>query len=182
MVKGPHRLRTPGVVVPDTLQGILIDLAGLNFVHADKGKRILGDCKNVEDARADEERLITKDTNIPSKKREVIEISSGSEISGDTTGPPAFAETKAKRIFKLTRLASQVTDSVVLSGLMRNFVAALKCNSSRTLTKEASSFLDTLCKQFEGASVFVVPARWVPIFPGLYYISVDIGIARRGSN
>ncbi|KAF6757480.1 CK1/CK1 protein kinase [Ephemerocybe angulata] len=46
-----------------------------------------------------------------------------------------------------------------LARLVHNFVKVLQMNSSRTLTKDASRFLDTLYKQLDDPSVFIQPNR-----------------------
>ncbi|KAG6900183.1 hypothetical protein C0993_001895 [Termitomyces sp. T159_Od127] len=131
LIRGP-------VVEPDMMRGILEDLKRLEFNQAGDNK-VLRDRTNVEAAR----RQDSTGTN------EVIEISSGSEEG----------ETKASRLTRLTGRASSATDNAVLGELVRHFIQALKCNSSRTLTKEASAFLNALHKQLEDPSVFVAPQR-----------------------
>ena len=155
----PHyRIRSPGAVVPDTLHGILNDLAKLNF---NQDKAVLGDIKNVE-ARHDDH-IASK---APQKEKEVINVSSESETSGNNAKPPVFTETKAKRIMKLVQRATQATDNEALSKLVGDFVEALQCNRSRILTREASLFLDALCKQLEDPSVFIVAVRLVRCLEG----------------
>ena len=130
------------------LHGILNDLAKLNF---NQDKAVLADIKNVG-ARHD-------DRKAPQKEKEVINVSSESETSGNKAKPPVFTETKANRIMKLVQRAAKATDNEALSKLVADFVEALQCNRSRVLTREASLFLDALCKQLEDPSVFIVAAR-----------------------
>jgi len=139
--------------VPDVLHGILNDLAKLNF---NQGKAVLGDVKNVG-ARHDGH-IAPKE---PQKEKEVICVSSESEISGNKEKPPVFTETKANRIMKLVQRTAQATDNEALSKLVGDFVEALQCNRSRVLTREAYLFLDAVCKQLEDPSVFIVATRLV---------------------
>ncbi|KAG5341636.1 hypothetical protein C0989_008615 [Termitomyces sp. Mn162] len=131
LIRGP-------TVEPDVMKGILDDLKRLDFNQAGE-KQFLRDCTNTEAARRDDS----------TGTKEVIEISSGSEEG----------ESKASRLMKLTDRASSATDNVALGELVRQFIQAMKSNSSRTLTKEASAFLIALHKQLEDPSVFVAPTR-----------------------
>ncbi|KAF8073825.1 kinase-like domain-containing protein [Lyophyllum atratum] len=143
----PRRMRTPGVVAPDAMEGILNDLTKLNLNQAGE-RQVLGDRKNVEEAvrQAHADSAATKVT---------IEISSGSE------GGPEDVNLvpKAKRLARLTAKASTATDNSALSSLVLEFVEVMKCNSSRTLTKDGFAFLDALYKQLADPSVFVTPMR-----------------------
>lgn len=120
------------------MKGILEDLKRLEFNQAGE-KQVLRDRTNVEAARRQDS----------TGTKEIIEISSGSEEE----------ESKASRLTKLTGKASSATDNAALGEFVRHFVQAMKCNSSRTLTKEASAFLDALHKQLKDPSVFVAPQR-----------------------
>lgn len=147
----PLRTRTPALEA-DAFQGILNDLKKLELVE----RPVLGDRKNIEEAV----RKAQQDARNgePSQKtivKEVIEVND----SEDESIPPPFLTPKAHRLVKLTNKASEATNNAALSGLVREFIEVLQCNSSRTLTKEAFHFLDVLYKQLADPSVFVTPLR-----------------------
>jgi len=96
----------------------------------------------------------------PIGEREVFELNSDSE--SDDVPPlrqPAAQQSKAVRLEKLSEQASKAADNKALSELVREFIAVLQMNSSRTLTREALHFLDVLYKQLDDPSVFLVPER-----------------------
>jgi casein kinase 1 len=147
----PVRMWTPAVE-RDEVEDILKDLKKLNL----DGRRILGNKTNVEDATRKTQESAKKDNSI---QKDIIEISSGSETNDGI--PPPCMMPKALRLHKLTAKASGATNNLALSDLVREFVEVLQSNSSKTLTKEASHFLDVLHKQLADPSVFVTPVRYV---------------------
>lgn len=146
------RTRTPGLE-PDAFEGILNGLKKLDLAE----RPILGDKKNIEDAvRKARQDARDSESSQNTTVKEVIEVSSDSE---NESIPPPFLTPKAHRLVKLTKKASGATDNAALSGLVREFIEVLQCNSSRTLTKEAFHFLDALYKQLADPSVFITPLR-----------------------
>lgn len=136
------------------MEGILNDLTKLDLAG---DRPILGDVKNVQEA-VRQARADLKDDSA----KEVIEISSGSEGSND-----ALPTNKAYRLAKLTTRASEASNNAALGSLVKEFAEAMKCNSSRTLTRQGFAFLDALYKQLADPSVFVTPLRYV-YFTGAY--------------
>jgi len=133
---------------------IILDITKLNLGE----RQVLGDRKNIDDAVLYARNDAKKDDSAKQiAPCEAINISSGSEGSI----PPPFLTPKAHKLIKLTRRASEATDNLVLSAIVLEFVAVLKSNSSRNLTKEGFGFLDALYKQLANPSVFVVPLRCV---------------------
>jgi hypothetical protein len=144
-------VRTPAIE-RDEVEDILMDLKKLNF----DGRQILGNKTNVDDVTRKAQEGAKKDNSI---QKDIIEISSESEIN-DSMPPPCVLP-KALRLTRLTAKASDATNNLALSDLVREFVEVLRSNSSKTLTKEASHFLDVLHKQLADPSVFVTPVRYV---------------------
>lgn len=145
----PLRTRTPAIE-RDEVEGILNGLTKLNL----EGRQILGNKTNVEE--------VTRKAQDDAKKsnptqKEVIEISSDSDAS--TLMLPLFAMPKALRLANLTTKASDATNNLALSDLVHEFAEILRSNSSKTMTREASHFLDVLHKQLADPSVFVTPLR-----------------------
>ncbi|KAG6850283.1 hypothetical protein H0H93_015540 [Arthromyces matolae] len=132
----PPRLIRAQAVEGDVMQGILNDLTRLDLGQVGN-KQVLADQTNLPAARSN-----------PVSK-EVIEISSGSE----------GGESKASKLNRLTAKASSAADNASLSELVRQFIETMRCNSSRTLTKEAFLFLDALHKQLSDPSVFIARTR-----------------------
>ncbi|KAG6856423.1 hypothetical protein H0H87_004642 [Tephrocybe sp. NHM501043] len=136
------RVIHPPAYNADEMEGIINGLRAVDFNGPDT-RQILGDRTNVEETVR---RARNDDT--PGTE-DAIEISDSSEDG----------ESKASRLIKLTAKASHATDNAGLSALVRQFILALKCNSSRQLTKDASAFLDALYKQLADPSVFVAQTR-----------------------
>ena len=143
-------MRTPAIE-RDQVEGILNDLTRLNL----GGRQVLGDRTNVEEAPKVQE--ARKKSDLLGK--EIIDISSDTDATDSIPQLP-----KSLQLARLTTRACNATDNLALSGLVREFVEVLRINSSRTLTKEASRFLDALHKQLADPSVFVAPQRFVPFF------------------
>jgi len=116
----------------------------------------LGNKTNVGEAARKAEENTKKSDSMP---KEIIEINSDSETN--ISMPLPFAMPKAAKLAKLTVRASDATNNLALAGLVREFIEALRSNSSKTLTKDASHFLDVLHKQLADPSVFATPLRWV---------------------
>lgn len=161
----PHFVRQSGGVDRPALANILNNLAKLDLNN--KGQP---NDKEVEASLLEKTPHIQKnqlDNHNSSPKRRntsppsVIEISDGSEVVEDEPPPPAYTETESKacRINKLVKCMSEGASNANLGTLMREFIAALQCNSSRTLTREAILFLDTLCKHLKDSSVIGQRAR-----------------------
>ncbi|KAG6830709.1 hypothetical protein H0H92_015185 [Tricholoma furcatifolium] len=147
-VEKPHsayatRVIRGSAVEPDVMEGILNDLTRMKFDGPGE-RQVFGDQTNVVEKAL---RRARDDESAASK--DVIDISDGSEIG----------ESKATRLAKLTTLISSAADNATLSGLVGQFIEAMKCNSSRAMTKDANRFLEALQKQLEDPSVFLVPAR-----------------------
>ncbi|THV05283.1 kinase-like protein [Dendrothele bispora CBS 962.96] len=145
--------RRPGSTAPppDELDRILHDLGQLQL----EPQPVLGDRTNIEQAV----RNARQKAHEPDSDRQVITISSSSEGSDDDTIPPRFVGKKAYKISKLTSKLPDAIDNQALSSLVTEFVAVMKSNTSRTLTKDGSGFLDALVKQLADPSVFAVPMR-----------------------
>lgn len=127
------------------MEGILNGLTNLNL-----GVRpVLGDRTNVEEA--------TKKAKDALKSAEKVEKTS---TEGSDAVPP-IGKSKAVLLADLSHKASRAVDNATLAQLVQEFVKILQMNSSKTLTKEASRFLDVLYKQLDDPSVFIQPARFV---------------------
>lgn len=153
---GPRRSHAPA---PEEMEKILHDLTNLNLDE----QPVLGDRKNVETAIRKAKDAAAKDDSA----KDIIDITSSSDHPTKTI-PPPFLTPKAYKLTKLTERASDATDNQALSTLVLDFIAVLKSNSSRTLTKEGFGFLDALVKQLADPSVFITPLRYV--FSGMYEI------------
>ncbi|KAJ6619462.1 kinase-like protein [Mycena sp. CBHHK59/15] len=147
---GPRRSQAPA---PEEMERILNDLTNLDL----RDTQVLGDRRTVDEAVRKAKDAAKDDSAKEQQSREVIDITSDSE--GDDTIPPPFLTPKAYKLSKLTRRASEATDNAALSKLVFEFIAILKSNSSRTLTKEGFAFIDTLYKQLADPSVFILPMR-----------------------
>lgn len=148
-VKAPQPFHTPlrqhgAAVARDEMEAILGGLAKLNF----GARPVLGDRTNVEEAEKK-----AKETLAKSADRRKI------ESSGGDSARAGAAKSKQALLTDLCTKASQATDNKSLARLVHNFVKVLQMNSSRTLTKDASRFLDTLYKQLDDPSVFIQPNR-----------------------
>jgi hypothetical protein len=135
------------------MERILNDLGNLDLGDA----QVLGDRETVDEAVRKAKDAAKEDSSKENQSHDVIEIDSDSE--GIQTIPPPHLNPKAYKLSKLAKRASEASDNTVLSELVLEFIAILKSNSSRTLTKEGFTFLDTLYKQLADPSVFVVPMR-----------------------
>lgn len=144
----PLRTRTPAIE-HDEVEDILNDLTKLNL----DGRQILGDKTNVESKTSGGAKKGKK------LQTEIIEINSDSD--GNSSVETAYLMPKAARLSKLASRASHATNNLALANLIEDFVEVLRSNSSRTLTKEGSHFLDVLHKQLADPSVFVTPIRYV---------------------
>jgi casein kinase 1 len=144
-------MRTPAIE-RDVVENILNDLTKLNL----GGRQILGNKTNVEDTTRNAPADANKCNPI---QKEIIEVSSDSDSNDSTPSP--FVVPKAVRLAKLTVRVSDATNNLALSDLVREFVEVLQSNSSRTLTREASHFIDVLHKQLADPSVFVTPLQYV---------------------
>ncbi|KAJ7601082.1 CK1/CK1 protein kinase [Mycena floridula] len=144
--KAPRRSHLPP---PEDIESVLNGLKNM-----DLGQRaVLGDRKNIENAI-----LQAKEVAKRADSDKYITISSGSEDS-DHTIPPPFVTPKAHKLNKLAKRTPDATDSLQLAELVKEFIAVMKSNSGRTLTKEGFGFLDALYKQLADPSVFVAPTR-----------------------
>lgn len=156
----PLRARTPAVP-RDEMADILNNLTNLNL----EAQPILGDRTNIQEAlrraREDIQFDSTKEVEKPRRQSgQTIVISSDSE---NGPAPVRYQAPKALRLNQLAGRGSNATDNAALSHLVREFVDVLQMNSSRTLTREAFTFLDVLYKQLDDPSVFVKPERYVCI-------------------
>ena len=152
----PNRMRV--LALPhDEMAGILNGLTNLNL----ESQQVLGDRTNVQNTlrKAKEDVQIDLQKSADSGRTDAIVVSSGSE-SKDAV-PVRFQPPKAVRLGDLSRRALAASDNQTLATLVREFVEALRMNSSRTLTREAFVFLDVLYKQLDNPSVFIQPARFV---------------------
>lgn len=142
VVASPRKIRAPGVVGESAMEGIL---EGLKNVDLNQERPVLGERKNVEEAVRKARADVLEDATV----KEEVEVSSavGRRVP------------KAQRIARLTGEAGKTAENKELGRLVREFVEAMKCNSSRTLTKEGFMFVDVLCKQLGDPSVFVAPMR-----------------------
>ncbi|EEB92730.1 hypothetical protein MPER_08719, partial [Moniliophthora perniciosa FA553] len=82
-----------------------------------------------------------------------------SEEESDDTVPPPFMTLKAYKLSKLTSKVSKAIDNCELAQRVHEFVAVMRSNTSRTLTKDGFGFLDALHKQLADPSVFIEPMR-----------------------
>lgn len=98
-----------------------------------------------------------KSTDKESRVVSSITIELSSDSSEEESAPRQPTIPKRTRLLKLTKQAAAGTDNQELSELVLEFIQVLQMNSSRTLTREAFEFLDTLHKQLADPSVFVVP-------------------------
>lgn len=136
---------------PDEMEKII---NGLTNLEIDK-RPVLGDRKNIEKAIRNAKQAAKK----PDSDKVIVISDSESEEEKDRSIPPPFLTPKAHKLNKLVKKTGQATDSRALSALVKEFISVLQSNSSRTLTKEASAFLDALHKQLADPSVFVTPLR-----------------------
>ncbi|KAH9480462.1 Casein kinase 1-like protein 9 [Psilocybe cubensis] len=155
-INTPLRMRTPAIP-RDEMADILNNLTNLNL----GAQPILGDRTNIQEAlrRAKEDAQFDSTTELEKQRtqsKDTIVISSDSE-SGPA--PIRYQAPKALRLNQLARRGLNATDNAALSKLVKEFVDVLQMNSSRTLTREAFTFLDVLYKQLDDPSVFVTPQR-----------------------
>ncbi|KAG2009852.1 CK1/CK1/CK1-G protein kinase [Coprinopsis cinerea AmutBmut pab1-1] len=143
----PLRIRVPGAVHRDEMEGILNGLTNLNLQAA---RPVLGDRTNVVPRTL----LLSKEKPVAT-----VNVSSGSEENKSALPQRRYAKPKAMILLDLAKKASTATDNASLARLVKEFVKALQMNSSRTLTKEGSQFLDVLYKQLDDPSVFIPPKR-----------------------
>lgn len=127
-------------------------LGGLATLHVTP-RPVLGERTNVLEAEKK-----TKASLVKSAER-VGKNGSKRDAEGSTPAGRA-AKSKAVLLADLSSRAAKATDNEALSSLVQEYVKVLQMNSSRTLTKEASRFLDTLYKQLDDPSVFVQPTRY----------------------
>ncbi len=100
-----------------------------------------------------------KSTDKESRVVSSITIELSSDSSEEESAPRQPTIPKRTRLLKLTKRAAAGTDNQELSELVLEFIQVLQMNSSRTLTREAFEFLDTLHKQLADPSIFVVSPR-----------------------
>lgn len=148
------------------MQNILHDLAHLNL---NTPRPPLGDRKNVQQSPSKTQRPLP--AAIPYKKPTpptygqqpvIILDSDDSDDRSDSRGGLRVMRGrlgKASQLNQLVREANDVSDNKTLAKLVADFVRVLQDTSSRTLTKEAFSFLDALHKQLSDPSTFVGPLR-----------------------
>ena len=123
-------------------------LAGLTRLKFD-AQPVLGDRTNVEAAAKKAKEYLHK-----SAERKVkISKSDDSVLAGRTS------KSKGMLLADLSTRASKAGDNGSLAALVKEFNQILQMNSSRTLTKEASRFLDVLYKQLYDPSVFIQPTK-----------------------
>ncbi|RDB18061.1 Casein kinase 1-like protein 9 [Hypsizygus marmoreus] len=149
---GAVRQARKPVATGENMEGVLNGLANLNLNHV-AARPVLGDLKNLETGH---KLLAGSKGNSVGKK--VIDLTSDSD-SGKAPLQQVFSVPKARRLVLLTERASKATNNAALSGLVREFIEVMQCNSSRALTKDGSRFLDVLHKQLADPSVFVTPMR-----------------------
>ncbi|ESK94986.1 dual specificity kinase 1 [Moniliophthora roreri MCA 2997] len=145
----PRRSQAPP---PDDMLKVLEDLKQLDI-----GKRpVLGDRSNVEEAvrKAKEDAERSK-----SDGSRTVDTDPSDEEESDDTVPPPFMTLKAYKLSKLTSKVSKAIDNRELAQRVHEFVAVMKSNTSRTLTKDGFGFLDALHKQLGDPSVFIEPMR-----------------------
>lgn len=141
------------------MEGILNGLTNLNLQAA---RPILADRTNARKASETGIGVDKPPTKIPTPVAPVTPVytfdTAGSEATNSL--PRArYGMPKARVLADLTRKASAATDNGTLASLVKEFARALQMNSSRTLTKEASAFLDVLHNRLDDPSVFIQPTR-----------------------
>ena len=145
-------LRAPRpALAREEMEGILHGLTNLNL-----GVRpALGDRTNVEEATKKAKDALAKSAERAGKNSTATE---------DNESLPAIGKSKAVLLADLSHKASRAVDNATLAKLVQEFVKILQMNSSKTLTKEASRFLDVLYKQLDDPSVFIHPNKFVILF------------------
>ncbi|KAG7088468.1 hypothetical protein E1B28_012457 [Marasmius oreades] len=155
LVHAPRRSQAP---TPEDLKRILDDLKKLDLGD----RNVLGDRSNIKEAvRNAKEDVLGRDNN-SSKTRTTGTNTpkNGDETEMDVTSvPPPFMSPKAYKLSKLTGQVSKATDNHALAAKVTEFIAVMKSNTSRTLTKDGFGFLDALYKQLAEPSVFITPMR-----------------------
>ena len=135
------------------MENMLNGLAKLNF-----GPRpVLGDRTNVTGEDASK-----KSSKGGKASKGTLTKSAQKKVTAPSETRPVGS--KAVMLAKLSVQASKATDNAALAALVKEFVRVLQMNSSRTLTKEASKFLDVLHKQLDDPSVFVKANKYVDRF------------------
>ncbi|TFK28010.1 CK1/CK1 protein kinase [Coprinopsis marcescibilis] len=86
-------------------------------------------------------------------------ISIGSETTQTSDNSLPQRRSKGRLIADLTTKLSATTNTTELAGLVKEFSQALRLNSSRTLVKEASNFLEVLQNQLNGSSLPTMAGR-----------------------
>ncbi|RXW24514.1 hypothetical protein EST38_g1328 [Candolleomyces aberdarensis] len=138
-------LRAARPAVPrEQMEGILNGLTNLNL----GARPVLGDRTNVEEATKK-----AKDALIKSAEREKR------AETEDAESVPPIGKSKAVLLADLSNKTSRAVDNAALAKYVQEFVKILQMNSSKTLTKEASRFLDVLYKQLDDPSVFIQPQK-----------------------
>jgi casein kinase 1 len=123
-------------------------LAGLTRLKFD-AEPVLGDRTNVEAAAKKAKEYLHKSAERNAK----VSKSGDSVLAGRTS------KSKGMLLADLSTRASRAGDNGSLATLVKEFNQILQMNSSRTLTKEASRFLDVLYKQLYDPSVFIQPVK-----------------------
>jgi len=144
---------------------VLDDLANLNLNdHQIPGAKKPGEQTNKPTARENDDKLqgeANKENDVIVKKeREVIVVSSGDE--SNTPPDKVKSGTRWSKAAALMKLASRVPKALhnsELADLVHEFLAILQSSRSKTVTREAFSFLEALQKQLRDPSIFIVNSR-----------------------
>ncbi|KAF9267465.1 CK1/CK1 protein kinase [Marasmius fiardii PR-910] len=156
LVHQPRKSQGPP---PEELRRILDDLKKLDLGD----RQVLADRSNVKEAvrNAKEDARAQKDNSTRTRTTGTSKAAKdGDEAEMDVTSvPPPFMTPKAYKLSKLTGQVLKATDNHALAAKVTEFVAVMKSNTSRTLTKDGFGFLDALYKQLAEPSVFITPMR-----------------------
>ena len=145
--------KLPRAVAPNSVDGILYDLANLQ----------LGDRRVLGERNTDANKPRGHGHAAGRLPPNVIIISDGDgdgdENAGPAKPPSGTRMTKAMHLNKIARSVSNTHDNSNLAAVVEEFVDLLQASRSRTLTKEGFAVLDALHKQLADPSVFIQPLR-----------------------
>ncbi|TDL23123.1 kinase-like protein [Rickenella mellea] len=79
--------------------------------------------------------------------------------SDDESTPPQPQWSKSVKLRRLTKQASAAADNTALGETVHGFIDVLQANRSRAMTADGFAFLDTLKKQLEDPSVFIINSK-----------------------
>ncbi|KIP08079.1 hypothetical protein PHLGIDRAFT_104812 [Phlebiopsis gigantea 11061_1 CR5-6] len=161
-----------------SMEGILQDLAKLTLAEP---RQILGERGNhvPNAARPVKATDAKKKAAAPSSEGEGVIVISSDVENGTAEKGAVVRLTKAAELLRLSRAASEATDNVMLSRIVREFTEILESSRSRALTKEGFTVLDALYKQLADPSVYAVPLRTSRTRSGTQQETVPEADARR---